>query len=189
MLKKEIRSHLLLTFVWLALISLLRLRWYLPIGRQASSLLFLWSGGLVGTFLLDIDHLLYVLFIYPHELTSMRVRRLIDQRRFKEALILLADTQDERLRLPFHNALFQPIFYVFCFFVLTSTGSLFGAGLAMTMALHLLKDELELLLRGRDEHLRKWLFWQVKAEVSLRNQKFFVILMLLVFLGLNLFLI
>lgn len=182
MLKKEIRSHFLLTLVWLGIITLVRWEWHW-------SLALFWLGGVIGTFLLDIDHLFYTLVIYPHELTSMRVKRLIDQRRFKDALILIADTQNERIKLPFHNALFQLIFYVFCFFVLTSTGSLFGAGLVMAMALHLLKDEFELLLRGGGEQLRRWLFWQVKTEISFNQQKFFVVLMLLVFIGLSLFLI
>lgn len=182
MLKKEVRSHLLVTLVWLVLVTLVRWSWHW-------NLILLWLGGLVGTFLLDIDHLLYALWIYPHELTSMRVRHLVEQRRFKETLVLLVDTHDERLKLSFHTALFQLILYVVCFFVLTSTGSLFGSGLVMAMALHLLKDEFDLLLRGREEHLRQWLFWQVKTEITLGQQKFFVILMLLVFLGLNILLI
>lgn len=182
MLKKEARSHLLITLAWLGLITFLRWSWHW-------NLILFWLGGTVGTFLIDIDHLLYALVIYPHELTSMRVKRLIDQRRFKDAFILVADTQDERTKLSFHNALFQLIFYVFCFFVLTSTGSQFGSGLVMAMALHLLRDELGLLLRGRDETLRRWLFWQVKTEISFNQQKFFVILMLLVFIGLSLLLI
>jgi len=182
MLKKEVRSHLLITLIWLGLITFLRWSWHW-------SLVLFWLGGVIGAFFLDIDHLLYALVIYPHELTSMRVKRLMDQRRFKDALILLADTQDERIKLSFHNVLFQLIFCVFCFFVLTSTGSQFGTGLVMAMALHLLKDELELLLRGKDEHLRQWLFWQVKTEVTLNQQKSFVILMLLVFVGLSLLLV
>jgi len=181
-IKKEFWRRVFITFAWLAVITLLRWSWHW-------NLISLWLGALVGTFLLDIDHLLYVLAIYPHELTSMRVKRLIDQQQFKEALVLLVDTQGERMRLVFHNALFQPVFYVFCFFVLSSTGSLFGAGLVMAMALHLLEDEMGCLLKKREESLRKRLFWQIKAEVSLRNQKFFVILMLLVFLGLSLLLI
>lgn len=181
-LQREFKRHLLVTLGWLALITLLRWSWHW-------NLISLWLGGLLGTFLLDIDHLLYVFWIYPQEPTSMKARQLIEQSRFKEALILLSDTHEERLRKPFHSALFQPIFYVFCFFVLTSTGSLFGAGLVLAMALQLLREELELLLKGREENLHRWLFWQVKTEVSLRNQKFFVILMLLIFLGLNLLLI
>lgn len=183
MLKKELKSHLLITLAWLGLITLVRWSWHW-------NLILLWLGGLVGALLLDIDHLLYTLWIYPHELTSMRVRHLIDQRRFKDALILLADTHEERLKFSFHTALFQPILYIVCFFVLTSTGSLFGAGLVMAMALHLLKDEIECLFsREREEYLRKWLFWQIKKDISLYHQKLFVALMLLVFLGLNLLLI
>ena len=182
MLKREATSHLLVTLAWLGIVTLLRWSWHW-------NLILLWLGGLVGTFLLDIDHLLYTLWIYPQELTSIRVRNLIEQRRFKDALILLVDTHEERFKFSFHNALFQPILYVVCFFVLTSTGSLFGTGLVMAMALHLLKDEFSSLLRVGDEFTRKWLFWQIKTEVSFYNQKLFVVLMLLIFLGLNLLLI
>ncbi len=182
MLKREVTSHLLVTLAWLGIVTLLRWSWHW-------NLILLWLGGLVGTFLLDIDHLLYTLWIYPQELTSIRARNLIEQRRFKDALILLADTHEERTRLVFHSVLFQLVLFVFCFWVLTSTGSLFGTGLVMAMALHLLKDEFELLLLGREEYLRKWLFWQIKTEVSFYHQKLFVVLMLIVFLGLNLLLI
>lgn len=182
MLKKKIRSHLLVTFVWLVVITLLRWHWHW-------NLILLWLGGLVGTFLLDIDHLLYTLVIYPQEVTSMRVKSLVQQRRYKDTLILLADTENERVKLSFHNAIFQLVLYILCFFVLTSTGSLFGAGLVMAMALHLLMHELTLLLRGGEEHLRRMLFWQVKRNISLRQQKFFIILMIFIFLGLNLLLI
>lgn len=181
MFKKEIKTHLLVTVVWLVLITFLRWSWHW-------NLILIWLGGIVGTFLIDIDHLLYTL-IYPHELTSMRVRRLLEQRQFKEALILLVDTHDERYKLALHSALFQIVLYVACFFVLTSTGSLFGSGLVMAMALHLLKDDFDLLLNGKEEWLKRLLFWQIKAEISLRQQKFYVILMLFIFLGLNLLLI
>ncbi len=182
MLRKEFFGHLLITLVWLSLISVLRWQWQ-------SNLVFLWLGGLLGTFLLDIDHLLYSLVVYPHHLTSMRVRHLLEQRRLREAFVLLGNTREERIRLNFHNALFQSIFYLICFFVLTSTGSLFGAGLILAMALHLLKDELWNLLEGREEYLRSWLFWPIRGQISLAGQRLFVVSMLLIFLGLNLFLI
>ena len=181
MLKKEIRSHLLVTLFWLVLVTLLRWRW-------EGNLILLWLGGLTGTFLIDIDHLLYV-FIYPQELTSMRVKQLLDQHQFKAALVLLVDTHEERHRLVLHSALFQIILLVACFFVLTSTGSLFGAGLVMAMALHLLKDDFGLLLAGRGDWLQQILFWQFKVKLSPLQLKFFVLLMFLFFFGLNFFLI
>ena len=148
-----------------------------------------WLGGLLGSFFLDFDHLVYALIINPQTPTNFKIKQLFGRRRFKEAVSLLTETTRERFRLPFHNSLFQLVFYVFCFFVLTSTGSLFGAGLVMAMALHLLKDEVQLLLAGQEEWLRQLLFWPVKVKVDLQQQKLFVILMLLIFLGLNVLLV
>ena len=187
MIKKELRIHLLLVFSWLLIITLLRL----PAGRQVGDLLNLiwfWLGGFTGTFLIDLDHFIYLFFTNPHELTSQRAQRLWEQKRIKEMIALTFDTVEERIKLAFHNAFFQVILLVLCFFVLTSTSNLFGAGLVMSMFLHLLKDELYEWWRGREERLREWLFWPVKIDISFQQQKFFLILMLLAFLGLNFFL-
>ena len=177
----EVFTSLLTVFTWLVIVSFLR--W-----PPTLALIWLWLGGLVGMFLLEIDHLFYLLLIRPYELTSLRLRRLLDQHRFKEALVLLVDTRQERIKLSFHHALFQVVLLVLALFVLTSTISLFGAGLVMGMILHLLKDELGDLF-VREEHLRRWLFWTVKTEVSFHFQKIFVMVMVLAFLGLNLLLI
>jgi hypothetical protein len=182
MLKKEIIKRLGVTLVWLVVITLLRWHWHWD-------LIGLWLGGLIGSFLLEVDELLYVFVIYPQELTSMRVKRLLQERRFKDACVLFLDTQEERTKLVFRSALFQSFFYVFCFFVLTSTEGLFGAGLVMAMALQLVREEIVSLFQEGEEVLRQRLFGQIGKEISFRNQKFFVIFMLLVFLGLNLFLI
>jgi hypothetical protein len=175
--KKEFLSHLLFVVIWLFIVTLLRWSWHL-------NLIWLCLGGLVGAFLLDIDHLIYFLVANPHELTSQRVKRLLDQRRFKEALFLMAETRLERPKLALHNALFQIIIYVLAFFVLTSTNNLFGAGLVMGLALHLLKDEFQDLINN-EEHLRTWLFWQFKFEVSLQEQKIYLAIMVLLFLSLS----
>jgi hypothetical protein len=181
MFKKEFVIHLLSTIIWLALITLFRWSWHL-------NLIWFWLGGLAGAFLLDIDHLIYFFVTSPHELTSQRVRRLFEQRRFKEGLFLMANTVLERPRLSLHNALFQVILCVLALFVLTSTNNLFGAGLVMSLVLHLLEDEFQDLKKDAN-HLRNWLFWQFKFEVSLQGQKIYLILMTLIFVGLNLFLI
>lgn len=189
MLKKKAANRLFPTLVWLVVVSVLHWNWQLSAGSQAPGLISLWLGAFLGTYLLDLDHLLYLLIIKPQEATSLRVSQLFKQKQIREGLGVAAATQEERVRLPFHSALFQPVLYVLCFFVLTSTNSLFGAGLVMAMALHLLVQEVSGLLQGREEHLRRWLFWPIKGEVSFRAQKYFVIIMVMVFLGLNLFLI
>lgn len=182
MIKKGKITLILLTLIWLTAISLLRWTWQW-------NLIWLWLGAFIGIFLLDVDHLLYLLVINPHELTSQRVKHLLPQKKFKEVLILIRDTVEERARMPLHNAFFQVILYVLCFFVLTSSANLFGAGLVMGMAFHLLKDEVFHLLFGREEKLKRWLFWQAKNDISDQNQKIFVVIMGLTFLALNFFLI
>lgn len=182
MFKKKLRSHFLTTLIWLVTISLLRWDWHW-------SLLAFWLGGLTGFLLLDLDHFIYALFLYPQEPVSLQIRHFLKEKRFKETFELIVQTDKERTKLSFHSALFQAVFFIFCFFVLTSTNSWFVKGLVMAMALHLLKEEFTCLLKNEDEFLRTWLFWQIKGQISLKNLKFFVVLMLLAFLGLNLFLI
>jgi len=134
--------------------------------------------------ILDLDQVFYALVIYPEE----KAKELWRQRRIKALLGYLAETYSQRVRLTFHNALFQVGFLVFSFWVLTSTGGLFGKGLVMAANLHLLKDEFHLLMKGREEELRCWLFWPIKREVSFGEQKVFLGIMGVVFLGLNLLL-
>ena len=177
MLKKELTTHYLLTLVWLGVVSLLRWKWNLE-------LIGLWLGALVGTMILDLDQVFYALLIYPDQ----KACQLWREKKIKTLLEYLAETYSQRTKLTFHNALFQVGFLVFSFWVLTSTGGLFGKGLVMAANLHLLKDEFHLLLKGREEQLRRWLFWPVREEVSFKGQKIFVGVMGLVFLGLNLLL-
>lgn len=182
MAQKETSRRLLITLAWLVIITLLRWHWQWE-------LIGLWVGGLIGAFLIEADHLFYVVWAYPQELTGMRVRRFLSQSRFWQAWLFLLETRHERTRLAFHNALFQSLFYLICFFVLTSTEGLLGAGLVLAMALQLLREEFQLLFKGREERLHRLLFWPLKIEVSATGQKLFVVLMLLIFLGLNLFLL
>jgi len=178
MIKKELTSHYLVTLIWLIIVGLLRWKWDLE-------LVWLWLGALVGTMILDLDQVFCALVIYPEE----KALEFWQQRKIKALLEYLAETYFQRVKLPFHNAIFQVGFLVFSFWVLTSTGGLFGKGLVMAGNLHLLKDELHLLLQKREEELRHWFFWSVRQEVSFEKQKIFVGIMGIVFLGSNLLLL
>lgn len=100
-----------------------------------------WLGGLVGTILPDIDHLLY-LYLKPQELTSQRVGFLLNKQEIKRVFTLLYETRGERKGLIFHSALFQLIFLVLTFYIITSSGSLFGKGIVLAFSLHLLIDQI-----------------------------------------------
>lgn len=181
MLRKEITGHLLVSLIWLIVISLFR--WYLKF-----DLILLWLGALFGTFLLDIDHSIYWFYTHPEEQDSQMAKMLWQKKDPKGLILLLERYHNTHTRLIFHSALFQVIFLVFTFYIFTSSGSLFTSGLVAGINLHLLKDEWQDYFK-KPAHLKDWLFWQVKKEMSFEEQKIFLILMLLVFLGLNLLII
>ncbi len=186
-LKKELVTHCLVTLAWLVGVVILRVV-FKPISFLTTSQLFSWFlfcfGALLGTMILDLDQVFYVLLIYPEE----RAKELWKQRKIKALLEYLAETHWERERLIFHNVLFQIFWLIFCFWVLTSTANSLGKGLVMGIGLHLLKDEIEFLVYGQKKELLKRLFWPIKREISFREQKLFVILMTIFFFALSLFL-
>lgn len=165
--------------LYFAIISILRLKldWGLAL---------FWLGGLIGSYLLELDHLLYTLWINPHELTSMRVRKLFEQRRLQEGMLMLVETRQERKRLSFHSVIFQAVLPILAFFVLTSTGSMLGAGLVMALFLRTLYEQLRDFRKRGD--IKNWL-WQIKTEVPHRIQVLYFVGMLGLFVLLSLLLI
>jgi hypothetical protein len=100
-----------------------------------------WFGGIVGTILPDIDHILY-LYLKPQELTSQRFSFLLNKHDIKRTLTLLYETRSERRDLIFHTVFFQIIFLILTFWILTSSVSFFGKGIVLAFSLHLLIDQI-----------------------------------------------
>ncbi len=130
-MKKEIINHLIYFaayFVFLTLINSLYSLNFWP----------LYIGGLVGVFIMpNLDHLLHIWVFQPQELTSQRVLALFKNKQYKDAMMLLYDTREERKDLIFHTMLFQIIFTVLTFWVISSSGSLFARGLVLGYLLSL----------------------------------------------------
>lgn len=101
-----------------------------------------WLGGLIGTILPDVDHLIYVFFLQPQDLTSQRVNYELAKGEWKKSLGLLYMTRGERMGLIFHTVYFQVIFLVLTFLVMSSSSSLFGKGLVLAFSVHLLVDQI-----------------------------------------------
>ncbi|MGA3291550.1 MAG: hypothetical protein ABSC49_00165 [Candidatus Microgenomates bacterium] len=101
-----------------------------------------WLGGLVGVILPDIDHLIYVFFMSPQDLTSQRVNFLLGKKEVGRAIELLYETRSERKGLIFHTIFFQVIFLALTFWLMSSSVSIFGKGLVLSFSLHLLVDQL-----------------------------------------------
>lgn len=134
-MRRELFIHFCFWFSAFVLISLLR--HFLTLGSWP-----FWIGGLVGIILPDLDHVIYVYFIKPQDLTSQRINYLIDKKEFVRSVELLYETRNERKGLIFHTIFFQLIFLVLTFWVLTSSGSLFGWGLTLSFAIHLSVDQI-----------------------------------------------
>lgn len=140
-MKKEIINHLLFWFsyfLFLTIINSLYSFSYWP----------LYVGGLVGLFMSYTDHLLHIFVFKPYELTSTRIIQLVKNKQYKEALILMHDTKDERNNLIFHTIEFQIIFAVLTFWVVSSSGSLFARGLVLAYFLGLVLFNLKKFIKG-----------------------------------------
>lgn len=134
-MKREVFIHFSFWFSIFVLISIIKqnlILTYWPF----------WVGGVVGTILPDVDHLLYIYLIKPYELTSQRFGQLIKEKDLARSIQLLYETRTERKNLIFHSQFFQLIFLVVTFWIMSSSGSLFGKGLALAFALHLSVDKM-----------------------------------------------
>jgi len=146
-MRKEIFVHFAFWFSFFILVSIFK--GYSTLGYWP-----FWVGGIVGTILPDIDHLIYVFFLNPQELTSQRVNFLLQKKEIFRVIALLYETRNERKNLIFHTFLFQAIFLVLTFFIITSSASLLVRGIVLAFSLHLLVDQLADILELKN--LSNW---------------------------------
>lgn len=140
-------------------------------GGFSQSFLAFWIGGVIGIMLPDIDHFIYIYFLRPHELTSQRAMSSVQKGEVMRALELLYETRSERTRLIFHTATFQIIFLGFCLFIISSSSGLFGKGLVLSFAIHLVVDQIIDYLETNS--LANW-FYQIKVQLDEKKSKYFL---------------
>jgi len=128
-------------------------------------------GALIGAHFLKLDQLVYVYLTAPNEQLSLAVKQLIKQKKIAAAWDLLEERINDQPRLATRSFLFQSAWVVLALFALTSTASFFGRALVMAVGLKLLIEEWEnYLLKGNIN----FVFWQIKREVTLKEQKWFL---------------
>lgn len=158
-MKKQFTLYYLSVSIFFLLVSLYR-GWFDPM------YLAFWVGGAIGAILPDLDHLIYVYFLRPHELSSQRAMRMMSRGEVVSTFSFLANTRNERTRLIFHTAMFQLVFLAFAFFVATSSSSLLGKGLVLAFSVHLLVDQvLDFRQTGSIVH------WFRNINVELNREK------------------
>lgn len=134
-MKKDLLTHFAFFISFFLLFSIFK-KWF------DTSYIALWIGGIIGTFLPDIDHLINVYVFNPKEADSKKVSTLVSQKEYIKTWDTLVQTQDNRKDLLFHSAFFQVLFIVFAFLIISTSGSKLGEGLVLAFLLHLLVDQL-----------------------------------------------
>lgn len=162
-MKRELFIHFSFWFSFFVLISLVK--HFLSLSYWP-----FWLGGLVGVILPDIDHLIYVYFIKPTDLTSQRVNYLVNKSQLWRSVQLLYETRSERRGLIFHTIFFQLIFFVLTFWLMSSSASIFGKGLVLSFALHISVDQLVDLVDMKN--LDNWLKF-LPISLDLNKSKIF----------------
>lgn len=146
-MRRELFIHFAFWFAAFTLISVFR--GYLSLAYWP-----FWVGGVAGTLIIDVDHLIYVFFLNPQELTSQRVNFLFKKREIGRVLTLLYETRRERKNLIFHTFVFEIVFFIFGFLMITSSSSFFVRGIILAMLLHLMVDQLSDFLEMKN--LSNW---------------------------------
>lgn len=176
-MRKLLITHYLYTTIFVLFLSLVK-RYF------SLSYYPLWIGAAVGAILPDIDHLIYIYLLRPHELSSQRATQMIQKKNFWQAMDFLALTRSERKGLIFHNSMFQMLFVIFSYLVVTSTVNLFGKGLVLAFLLHLAIDQvIDLVKLGNINH---W-FDRFKFTLNKQQETLYWIANLVIFFILALF--
>jgi len=176
-MKKELIIHFAYWFSFFVFITVLKSRFNLDYWP-------FWVGGLLGMFLPDLDHVIYVLFMKPQELTSQRMNYLANKKELYRAVQLLYDTRGERKGLIFHTVFFQLLFVILLFWIMSSSGSLFGRGVALSFAIHLLVDQIVDIIEL--ESFQNWLN-MFPITISLHEAKIYWVVVAIVTLVIGLF--
>jgi len=151
--KHEFRYHLITSLALFFLISI-----FLVIIKSPNiEIVLVFFGIFFGSFILDIDHLIFWYFFKPNLEESRLARTTIKNRDFKSLIKLIDASHSTHHNLIFHHYFFQSVLVLFTFFIFTSTTNLFVISLVISINLHLLVDEY-IDFYANPKILQKWLF-------------------------------
>lgn len=162
-MKQELRIHLLPLLVIFLITSLVWLIFHTPYYQ----FIFLSLGLLTGSFLLDLDHLVYWLFLNPRTEEARLAAITLKHQDIRSLIKLLESTHKKHTNLIFHHFFFQITLALTSLFVFTSSANVFAMGLLMALNLHILVDEIN-DYRTDKNHLRDWLFARETKQLPLR---------------------
>lgn len=152
-MKSELRRHLTPLLIIFFVIAI----YWLFQGVFWFNYFALFFGLLLGSFFLDLDHLIYWLYLNPNTEESRLAQIAIRKYDYRSVIKLLESTHKQHVSLIFHHFFFQVVLALISVFVFTSSDSAFGMGFLLALNIHLLVDEIEDYNLDK-KHLQNWLF-------------------------------
>ena len=162
-MKQELKHHLLPLTVIFIVTSLVWILNHVPYYQ----FIYLFFGLAWGSFALDLDHLIYWLYLKPAMPESCQARQHLQQKNIGSLLKLLEKTHKNHTSLIFHHYFFQITLALVSLFIITSSDSIFASSLVLALNLHLLVDEFH-DYRHQPRHLQIWLFARESKQLPLK---------------------
>lgn len=183
-MKQELKNHftpLIAVFFVIVLLWLFQnVPWY--------NFLFLLLGLVLGSFFLDIDHLVYWFYLKP-DLEESRLALIAWKKGdYKSLLKLLEATHLHHNSLIFHHYFFQIVITLISFFVFTSSSGIFAKAFLLAINFHLLVDEIK-DYKHNPEHLKLWLFARETKQLPTESLKYYLLTFIVINLLFTVFLI
>jgi hypothetical protein len=172
--KSELKKHLLPLLAVFVVISLI---WYLS-KINYFNIIFLFLGLMLGSLFLDIDHLIYWLYLNPNVDESRLAQTAFKKYDFRSLIKLLESTHQKHTNLIFHHFFFQVVMVLISFFVFTSTNSPFAMSFLLALNIHLVVDEIS-DYRLDPGHLQDWLFARETKQLPLRYLLHYIVVFVL----------
>ncbi len=168
-MKSEFKPHIIPLFCIYFVTSLI----WLFSKTNYLNYFYLLIGLALGSYLIDLDHLIYWLYLKPN-LEESRLAQIAWKKGDWRSLIkLLKVTEHQHLSLIFHHYFFQVVLTIFSFFVFTSTSSIFIKSILLAVNIHLLIDEIY-SYRNDPKKLQQWLFARESKQFAISSLKYYI---------------
>ncbi|PIZ58734.1 hypothetical protein COY20_03270 [Candidatus Shapirobacteria bacterium CG_4_10_14_0_2_um_filter_40_12] len=174
-MKRKIQLHFLPLLIVFSLASLI---WLLS-HVVYYNFIFLFLGLLVGSLILDIDHLIFWFYLRPNLEESRLALMAWKKGDFRSLLKLLESTHLNHTNLIFHHYFFQVVMVLISFFVFTSSKFIFAKAFLLAVNIHLLVDEFNDFFQN-PRHLQDWLFARENKQLPLNSLKPYLIFFTLI---------
>lgn len=165
-MKSDFKQHIIPLFVIYFATSLI---WIFQ-KTNYLNYVYLLLGLSLGSYLLDIDHLIYWLYLKPNLEESRLAGVAWKKGDWRSLIKLLKITEHQHLSLIFHHYFFQVVLTIFSFFVFTSTSSIFVKSLLLAINIHLLIDE----IFSDRKILQQWLFARESKQFAISSLKYYL---------------